>query len=102
MSRRRHVMMQSGAINRESMDLTRQLNNIMFQYKFGQITLTQAKLKAERVIQRHYDSLLALTKTRIRYALGPGGELSPEHKQQLERWKQDAIDNFNVILDDIH
>jgi len=57
--------------------------------------------KSKQVIYRQFDTLLGLSRDRVRYAVGgrPVG-LPPEELARLEKWRDDYVADFWKILDD--
>lgn len=94
-------MISRGTQEREAADLTRRLKGIQTNYRFGIMTKARAKSQGARVINNHYQTLLRLTKGRLGYSLGRPVVLAPEEQRQLDRWRDEAIKDWNRILDDV-
>lgn len=101
MSNKRHILIGQGAIDVQVAQFTVQLKAIVLQYRFGQISKRYAKKLGERRIKQHYEAMLGLSRSRIIYAMGPDPTLMPEDIKRLERWKQETIDDFKAIIDDV-
>lgn len=97
----RHIMIDRGTQERETADLTRQLKGIQINYRFGIMDKTRAKLVGARVINDHYKTMLRLTRGRLGYALKRPVTLAPEEQRRLERWRDEYIEDWNTILDDV-
>ncbi len=97
----RHIMIDQGAQRRETADLTRQLKGIQTNYRFGIIDKRRAKKLGARVIDDHYKTLLRLTRGRLGYSLRRPVTLTPEDQRRLDQWRDDAITDWNTILDDV-
>ena len=98
---RRHILIGQGAIDLQVTQFTIQLKAIVLQYRFRQIDKRRAKKLGTRRINQHYKAMLGLSKSRTIYALGPGATLMPEDRKRLEQWKNNEIDNFEAIIDDV-
>ena len=101
MSAKRHVLIGQGAIDLQVAQFTVQLKAIVMNYRFGQIDKRTAKKMGVRRIEQHYRAMLGLSKSRTIYALGPGATLMPEDRKRLDRWKEQTIDDFKAIIDDV-
>ena len=101
MSTKRHILIGQGAIDVQVAQFSIQLKAIVLQYRFRQIDKRRAKKMGERRINQHYKAMLGLSKSRTIYALGPGASLMPEDKKRLDRWKEQTIDDFEAIIDDV-
>ena len=96
----RQIKIDTSTQQRETKDLTRQLKGIELNYRFGIIPKKRAKQIGERLITKHYYTLLALTRGRLGYNLKRNVTLTPEDKRRLDTWKNQAIKDFGAILDD--
>jgi len=94
-------MIYQGTQERETADLTRQLKGIQINYRFGIMDKARARLVGARVIEDHYKTLLRLTQGRLGYALKRPVTLAPEEQRRLERWRDEYIEDWNMILDDV-
>jgi len=97
----RHIMIGQGAQERETADLTRRLKGIQINYRFGIMDKKRAQLVGARVIDDHYKTMIRLTRGRLGYALKRPVSLSPEDQRRLDRWRDEAIEDWNTILDDV-
>ena len=97
----RHIMIDQGAQQRETADLTRRLKGIQTNYRFGIMDKARAQKAGARVIDDHYKTLLRLTRGRLGYALKRPVTLTPEDRRRLDRWRDEAIEDWNTILDDV-
>ncbi|MBA7707967.1 hypothetical protein ES703_116852 [subsurface metagenome] len=97
----RHIMIGLGAQERETADLTRQLKGIQINYRFGIIDKARAQRAGARVIDDHYQTLLRLTRGRLGYSLNRPVSLTPEDQRRLDRWRDEAVEDFNTILDNV-
>ena len=97
----RHIMISRGTQERETADLTRQLKGIQINYRFGIMDKKRAQYVGARVIDDHYKTMIRLTRGRLGYALKRPVSLSPEDQRRLEQWRDDAIKDWNTILDDV-
>lgn len=97
----RHIMISRGTQERETADLTRRLKGIQTNYRFGIMDKARAKSQGARVINEHYKTLLRLTKGRLGYNLARPVTLTPEDQRRLDQWRDDAIKDWNMILDDV-
>jgi len=96
----RTLKVDTGTQDRETRDLTRRLKGIEINYRFGIIDKKRAKRLSTRVIDDHYHTLLSLTRGRLGYNLKRNVTLSPEDKRRLDNWRNQAIRDFEAILDD--
>lgn len=97
----RHILIGQGAQERETADLTRRLKGIQINYRFDIIDKARAQRQGARVIEDHYKTLLRLTRGRLGYSLGRPVSLAPEEQRRLDRWRDEAIEDWNRILDDV-
>jgi len=93
----RHIMIGQGAQERETADLTRRLKGIQINYRFGIMDKKRAQLVGARVIDDHYKTMIRLTRGRLGYALKRPVSLSPEDQRRLDRWRDEAIEDWNTI-----
>ena len=94
-------MIGQGAQERETADLTRRLKGIQTNYRFGIMDKKQAQLVGARVIEDHYQTMLRFTRGRLGYSLGRPVSLAPEDRRRLDRWRDEAVEDWNTILDDV-
>jgi len=94
-------MIERGAQERETADLTRRLKGIQTNYRFGIMDKARARYIGARVIEDHYQTLLRLTRGRLGYSLGRPVTLAPEEQRRLDRWRDEATADWNAILDDV-
>jgi len=94
-------MIDRGAQERETADLTRRLKGIQTNYRFGIMDKARAQIVGARVIDDHYKTLLRMTRGRLSYSLGRPITLAPEDRRRLERWRDEALEDWNTILDDV-
>ena len=97
----RQYKVPQGTLQRETRDLTRQLKGIQTNYRFGIITKKRAKQAGAKVITEHYNTLLALTRGNLGYNLKRPVSLTPEDKRRLDNWRDQAIQDFGDIIDDV-
>jgi len=97
----RHLKIEQGAQRRETADLTRRLKGVQTNYRFGIIDKTRAQEAGARVIEDHYQTLLRLTWGRLGYSLGRPVTLAPEDRRRLDRWRDEGVEDWNRILDDV-
>ncbi len=96
----RRIKIDTGTQRRETADLTRRLKGINVNYRFGIVDKRRAKKLGKRVIEDHYQTLLKLTKGRLGYALKRPVTLTPEDQRRLDNWRNQAIRDFEAIIDD--
>jgi len=90
-----------GTQRRETRDLSRQLKGVRLNYRFGIIDKRRAKTLGKRIIDDHYQTLLRLTGERFWYATRRRTTIAPEDQLRLDRWRDEAISDFEAIIDDI-
>ena len=96
----RRIKVDTGTQKRETADLTRRLKGTEINYRFGIITKQRAKQMGKRIISDHYNTLLRLTRDRLGYSIQRNVSLSPENKHSLDTWRNQAIKDFEAIIDD--
>jgi len=94
-------MIGRGAQERETADLTRRLKGIQINYRFGIMNKKRAQRLGARVIDDHYKTLLRLTQGRLGYSLRRPVTLAPEDRRRLDRWRDEAVEDWNTMLDDV-
>jgi len=77
------------------------LKGLATNYRFGFLSKEQAKKQGRRLIDNHFETMLRMSRDRIRTAVKVVGELPPEERRRMERWRDDETRNFNGILDDV-
>lgn len=97
----RRVRVGRGTQTRFTADLSRRLKGVMVNYRHGQLSKDEARAKARRLIDTEFQTLLAVSRNRVRIAVGKVGELPPEERRRLERWRDEYLDDFYGILDDV-
>jgi len=97
----RRILVDVGTHTRETNDLSRQLKAIRINYMHGVMSRERALEKAKQIIRRQFDTLLGLSRDRVRYAVGGRPvNLPPEELARLEKWRDGYIADFGKILDD--
>ena len=96
----RRIKVDTGTQDRETADLTRRLKGVELNYRFGIIDKVRAKQMSTRIIDDHYHTLLSLTRGRLGYNLKRNVSLTPEDKRRLDGWRDQAIRDFEAIIDD--
>lgn len=81
--------------------LTRRLMGIKNNYFWGLISKERAKASGKAVVEDEFETLLRVSRDRIRYDLGRVSELPPEELARLRRWRDNYIADFSNIIDDI-
>jgi len=97
----RRVRVARGTHDRETADLERQLKAIIINYRFGVVNRQRAMDKARALINRQFDDLLAIARSRVHTATGRRVELPPEERRRMERWRDEYINDFEGILSDV-
>jgi hypothetical protein len=82
-------------------DLNRQLMSIRRNYYHGLISKAQAKISGKAVIRNEFETLLRLSRDRIKWTLKRPVELPPEDLVRLEQWRDGYIADWGRIIDDI-
>ena len=96
----RRIRVGRGTHKRFTADLTRRLKEIERSYRHRQLSKERARAKAQRVVDAEFETLLAVSRNRVRMAVGKVGELPPEERRRLEQWRDEYIKGFYGILDD--
>ena len=96
----RRIKVDTGTQKRETADLTRRLKGAELNYRFGIIDKKRAKQMGTRIIGDHYNILLRLTRGRLGYNLKRDVTLTPEDRKRLDGWRNQAIKDFEAIIDD--
>ena len=96
----RQFSIDTGTQTRETRELTARLKGVQINYRFGIITKKRAKQLGKRIITNHYNTLLTLTQGRLGYNIQRNVNLTPEDQQRLDQWRNQAIKDFEAILDD--
>jgi len=97
----RRIRIGHGALERETKDITRQLKAVVINFRSGVASKKRAREKAKQIISRQFDTLLRMSRDRIQYQLKRVVELPPEELARLERWRDEYIEDFYKILDDV-
>lgn len=81
--------------------MTRQLKGVVINYRFGVITKQRATEAGRRIIEDEFKTLLRMSRDRVRWTIRKVGELPPEAQRRLERWRDEYVQDFLKILDDV-
>jgi len=90
-----------GTQNRSAADLNRKLKAIIISYRHDFYSKETAKERGKAAIEDEFESLLRLSRERVRWTLKRPVELPPEERRRLERWRDDYIKDFYGIIDDV-
>ncbi len=96
----RNIQISPSIQKRHVADLTRRLKGVRLNYRFELMDKRRAKMLGRRIIEDHYQTLLRLTKGYLGYALKRSVSLSPEDQRRLDQWRDEAIRDFEAIIDD--
>lgn len=96
----RRIKIDTGTQNRETADLTRRLKGVELNYRFGIIDKRRAKKMGATIINDHYNTLLRLTRGRLGYNIKRNVTLTKEDQKRLDDWRNQAIRDFEAIIDD--
>ena len=97
----RRIRVSRGTLARGSNDLGRRLKGLVTNYRFALVSKQRALEQGKRLIDNHFETMLRLSRDRIRTALKVTAELPPEERKRLERWRDDYVADFEKILDDV-
>lgn len=93
-------MIDPGTQRRETADLTRRLKGVRLNYRFAIINKRRAKTLGKRIIEDHYQTMLKLTQGRLGYAINRPVSLTLEDQRRLDSWRDQAVRDFEAIIDD--
>jgi len=96
----RRIRVGRGTHKRFTADLTRRLKQLSIIYRDGMLSKEQTRTKAKRIIDAEFEVLLAVSRNRVKMAVGKVGELPPEERRRLEQWRNEYLKDFYGILDD--
>ena len=82
-------------------DLSHQLKAIATSYRHRFYSKEVAKERGKQRIEDEFETLLRVSRDRVRWTLRRPVELPPEERTRLERWRDETILGFYKILDDI-
>ena len=82
-------------------DLSRRLMAIRRNLRFRLISAEWAKTTGKHAIENEFETLLRVSRDRVKYTLRRKVELPPEERGRLERWRDGYVADWERIVDDI-
>ena len=84
-----------------SRNLGRRLKAVAANYRLGLVSRDQALAQARRYIDAEFETMLRVSRDRIRWTLGRAVELPDEARTRLERVRDQYVSDFEKILGDV-
>jgi len=82
-------------------DLSRKLKAVVSGYRLGFYSKSHAKRRGEYLIRDEFETLLRVSRDRLKFSTGRAVDLPAEERQRLEQWRDGYIRDFGGIIDDV-